>query len=100
VDSVSRALAQVRSGDHSAAKLDIDRQKLAQAAESIKLERARVSAVLDRAAERLLDVTLRQQALAIANSDLSNADKIAAMRKVAFADVDALEAERPIQLPT
>jgi hypothetical protein len=99
VDSVSKAIAQVRAGDHSAQKLALDRRKADQADEALKLERLRLSALLDKAAERLLDETLRQQAAAIANSSLSNADKIAALRKAAFSDVDALEASGSVQLP-
>lgn len=99
VDSVSRAIAYVRRGDHDAAKLDLDRRKLEQADESLRLERIRLNAILDKAAERLLDETLRQQAASIANSSLSNAEKIAALRKAAFADVDALEASGAVELP-
>jgi len=49
--------------------------------------------------EKLLSETLRRQADEIANSNLSNADKIAAMRKAAFADVDALQATGEVQIP-
>lgn len=99
VDSVSKAIASIRAGDHSAAKIALDRRKVEQADESLRLERIRVSALLDKAAARLLDETLRRQAADIANSSLSNAEKIAALRKAAFSDVDALEASGKVQLP-
>jgi hypothetical protein len=47
----------------------------------------------------MLDEVLRRKAEAIANSDLSNADKIAAMRKAAFEDVDALEKSGEVEIP-
>jgi hypothetical protein len=99
IDSAAKAINTIRSGDHNAAKLDLDRRKLAQADESLKLERIRLNAVLDKAAQRLLDETFRQQATSIANSNMSNADKIAAMRAAAFADVDALEKSGAVHLP-
>lgn len=99
IDSASRAIALVRAGDHSAAKLAMDRQKIRQADEALRLERIRLDAVLNKAAERLLDEALRLEAARIAGSNLSNAEKIAALRKAAFADVDALEASGAIQLP-
>jgi len=52
------------------------------------------------AAEKMLDTRLRQAADEInARADLSRAEKIAAMRKAAFSDVDALEASGEIELP-
>jgi len=50
--------------------------------------------------ERILDQALRDAAERIANSNLSNADKIAAMRKEAFKGVDALEASGKVVIPT
>jgi hypothetical protein len=52
------------------------------------------------AAEKMLDKRLRQAADEINNrNDLTRAEKIAAMRKAAFSDVDALEASGEIELP-
>ena len=99
IDSVTRSISSIRAGDHSAQKLELDRRKLNQADESLRLERRRLDALLDKAAERLLNESLRQQAAAIASSSMSNAEKIAALRKAAFADVDALEASGQVQIP-
>ena len=99
IDSVTRSISAIRAGDHSAQKLELDRRKLNQADESLRLERRRLVALLDNAAERLLNESLRQQAAAIASSSMTNAEKIAALRKAAFADVDALEASGQVQLP-
>ena len=100
IDSVTRSISTIRAGDHSAQKLELDRRKLNQADESLRLERRRLDALLDKAAERLLNESLRQQAAAIASSSMSNAEKIAALRKAAFADVDALEASGQVHLPS
>jgi len=70
-----------------------------------KLSLTHASQSLDRekfellAAERMLSEALRHRAEEIAHSDLSNADKIAAMRKAAFADVDALQASGEVHIP-
>ena len=100
IDSVTRSISSIRAGDHSAQKLELDRRKLNQADESLRLERRRLDALLDKAAERLLNESLRQQAAAIASSSMTNGEKIAALRKAAFADVDALEASGQVQLPS
>ena len=100
IDSVTRSISAIRAGDHSAQKLELDRRKLNQADESLRLERRRLDALLDKAAERLLNESLRQQAATIASSSMTNAEKIAALRKAAFADVDALEASGQVQLPS
>ena len=71
-------LASLRSSEIAQQRADTDREKLKRKDEELRLERIRLNAVLDKAAERLLDETLRQQAADIANSNLSNADKIAA----------------------
>lgn len=49
--------------------------------------------------ERILDQALREAAERIANSNLSNSDKIAAMRKVAFKSVDELQASGKVVIP-
>jgi hypothetical protein len=51
------------------------------------------------ASAKLLDKALRAKADEINASGLTQAEKIAAMRKAAFADVDALEASGQLQLP-
>jgi len=53
----------------------------------------------NKVAENLLNAATLRQAEKIAASGMSNAEKIAAMRKAAFADVDALQASGEIKLP-
>lgn len=50
-------------------------------------------------AEKMLNEALRRRAEEIANSNMSNADKIAEMRKVAFKSVDELEASGSVKIP-
>ena len=50
-------------------------------------------------AEKMLDARLRQVADELNASALSQADKIAAMRKAAFKDVEAFEASGKLKLP-
>jgi len=77
-------------------KLIIARVKLDQKTQDQKLAREKFEMDV---AKKLLDATFRAQANEIANSDLSNADKIAAMRKAAFADVDELQASGKVVIP-
>ncbi|MDR3427845.1 hypothetical protein [Silvimonas sp.] len=49
--------------------------------------------------EKILDQAMRDSAERIANSNLSNADKIAAMRKEAFKSVDELQASGKVVIP-
>lgn len=49
--------------------------------------------------EKILDKALREHAERIANSSLSQADKIAAMRQAAFKDVEALQQSGKLKLP-
>jgi hypothetical protein len=97
VEQVSLALGRVRSGDHDRVKLDQNQVRLDQSAESLRLEREKFELL---AAKQMLSEAVRRKAEEIASSNLSNADKIAAMRKAAFEDVDALEKSGEVQLPT
>jgi len=58
-----------------------------------------INKYLDLAAEKILDSTLRKKADEINASGLSQADKIKAMRKAAFSDVDALQQSGKIVIP-
>ena len=58
-----------------------------------------INKYLDEAAERVLSKVVREAAERIANSDFSNAEKIAAMRKELFKDVDELEASGKVVIP-
>lgn len=49
--------------------------------------------------EKILDQATREQAERIANSNLSQADKIAEMRRVAFKEVDELQKSGKVQIP-
>ena len=87
LESVTMSLAKIRSGDHKKIKLDLDARKIEQADEVIKQNWERIK---DKAAERLLDSVLRAKVENIAGLPWSNAQKIAAIRQAAFADVDKL----------
>ena len=50
--------------------------------------------------EKILDEALLRKAAELNASGLNQADKIAAMRKAAFADVEALKASGKLKLPT
>lgn len=93
-------LASLRSGEIAQQRADTDREKLKRKDEELRLERIRLDVILNKASERMLSDLVRKQAEQIANSNLSNAEKIAALRKVAFADVDALEASGMVVLPS
>ena len=72
-------------------------------AEKLKLQREEYSLDRERfeleSAALMLDKALREKADEINASSLSQADKIAAMRKAAFADVEALKASGKLKLP-
>jgi hypothetical protein len=78
-------------------KLELAKQSEARQQEALAFEREKVELA---AAEKMLDRALQAKANEInSNTDLSRADKIAAMRKAAFADVDALEKSGEVQVP-
>ncbi|MDD5349494.1 MAG: hypothetical protein PHQ12_04710 [Chthoniobacteraceae bacterium] len=83
-------------GEIELEKLKIARIKLQQKEEDQALAREKFETDV---AEKLLDAALRSAAEKIATSDLSNAEKIAAMRKAAFADVDELQASGKVVIP-
>ncbi len=78
------------------AKLVIQGKKEARADARLKLDQEKFEI---EASKKLLDQVLRKRAEEIATSNLSNEDKIAAMRKAAFSDVDELQKSGTIQLP-
>lgn len=80
----------------SVTKLVLDREKGEREDRKLTLERERFEI---ESAEKMLSEALRRRAEEIANSNLSNGDKIAAMRKVAFKSVDELEASGKVQIP-
>jgi hypothetical protein len=96
ISSMTEAVARLRAGDQNREKLVLDRQRLDQAAQALALDREKFEML---ASERMLDEALRRKAEEISNSNLSNADKIAAMRQAAFADVDALEQSGEVKIP-
>jgi hypothetical protein len=97
VDQVSLALRRVRSGDHDRIKLDQNQERLGLSAQSLRLDREKFELI---ASGKMLDEAIRLKAEQIANSTLSHTDKIAAMRKAAFQDVDALDKTGEVQIPT
>ncbi len=84
-------------------KAQLEREKLKlqeraenRATEQLKLEREKFELL---AAEKMLDKALRAKADEINNSNLSNADKIAAMRREAFRSVDELQQSGQVKIP-
>ncbi len=96
IDAASGSIAKLRQGDHNREVLNQNNRRLDQGDEKLAIEREKLERLI---AEKLLTEAVRRKAEEISNSNLSNAEKISAMRKVAFADVDALEASGEVQLP-
>lgn len=83
-------------GQLEKAKLALRQQAEDRQGRKLKLEIDKVELL---AAEKMLSGALRAKADEINASSLSQADKIAAMRKAAFADVAALQASGKLKLP-
>lgn len=77
-------------------KLDQKDKQIAQKDQEIWMAREKL---LNDAATKLLDKALRAKADEINNSNLSNADKIAAMRQAAFAEIDELQRSGKVVIP-
>ncbi|MFZ4774621.1 MAG: hypothetical protein ACOYM3_04615 [Terrimicrobiaceae bacterium] len=77
-------------------RIQIKREELAVKKEALKISREKMETD---SCKRFLTWFKDAQAREIAESGLSNADKIARLRQTYFADVDKLEAEGGIQIP-
>ena len=77
-------------------KAAMDKARLEQKERALRLEIDKFELL---AAEKMLDQALRKKADEINASNLSQADKIAAMRQAAFKDVAALQASGKLQIP-
>lgn len=77
-------------------KLSLRRQTEARQERALQFE---INKHLDLAAEKMLDAALRKQAEEIATSGMTQKDQIAAMRKAAFSDVDALQQSGKVVIP-
>lgn len=78
------------------AKIELRKQAEKRLQQGLELQREIYEA---QTAEKLLDAALRLKADEINASGLSQADKIAAMRKAAFKDVEALQQSGKLQIP-
>ena len=96
---VVQSLSALRAGEIAQQRANTDREKLKQKDEELRQGRDKIELLKIKACEAMLSEGVRRKAAEIANSNLSNADKIAAMRAAAFADVDALEASGAVRLP-
>jgi len=96
IGDLTLALSRVRKGDQGAEQLRLNRERVEQTGQALQLEREKFEVL---ACRKMLEEATRRKADEIANSDLSNADKIAALRRVAFADVDALEKSGDVKIP-
>lgn len=90
------SLVSVRSAEIAAVRNKQNDRRLDQNDTKLQMERTRLEVLV---CEKLLTDAVRRRADEIANSNLSNADKITAMRAVAFADIDALEQSGEVKLP-
>lgn len=84
-------------------KAELEKQKLALRRQTeARQERAlqfEINKHLDLAAEKMLDAATRKKAEEIATSGMSQKEQIAAMRKAAFSDVDALQQSGKVVIP-
>ena len=84
-------------------KAELEKQKLALRRQTeARQERAlqfEINKHLDMAAEKMLDAAMRKKAEEIATSGMSQKEQIAAMRKAAFSDVDALQQSGKVVIP-
>lgn len=83
-------------GELEAAKLKLKERAAGQKDQEIWMA---MEKLLNDAAAKLLDAALRKKADEINASTLSNAGRIAAMRRLAFADVDALQRSGKVEIP-
>lgn len=96
LSSLVKPVATLRRGDIERQRADQDRQRLAQKDEEIRLAKQKYQ---DATCERYLDEAKRAEAERIAGSDLSHAEKIAALRQTFFADIDQLQASGAVVIP-
>lgn len=96
IDGLTLSIARLRKGDHNAAQLKLNRERLDQSAEQLKLEREKFVMLT---CGKFLDVAKLDKVREIATSDRSNAEKIAALREAYFSDVDALEKSGEVKIP-
>ena len=83
VDEVSKALANVRKGDHSREKLDLERARLGQTGEALALEQKKFQ-------RQTCDLFLKwyesEQAKQVAAAPVSNGEKIEKLGKLMFGE--------------
>jgi len=79
-----------------AERLDLQRQQLAQRDQALAMQREKMEV---QSCELFLKWMQDKRALAIADGKTSNAEKIAALRREFFKDVDALEKSGQVELP-
>ena len=84
------------AGNAEAEKLRLKQKDGERAEKRLILEREKFELEF---CEKILDQATRESAERIAGSNLSNADKIAAMRKEAFKSVDELQASGKVVIP-
>lgn len=83
VDSVSKALASVRTGDHNRVKLDLEKARLGQNAEALGLEKAKFQRST---CELFLQWAANEEAKAIAAGGESNSEKISRLGQLMFGE--------------
>lgn len=93
---IARALAMRDEGRRSDEKLRQAEKKIQIAEAKLALDREKMEIAT---AEKLLDESIRAQALAIETANTPRAEKIAKLRQLYFADVDQLQASGEVVLP-
>ena len=96
VVNLTLGVSRLRQGDQANASLKLNKARLAQSGEALKLEREKFELLL---LKGLTDMAKLAKAREINESGLSNSEKIAALRQAFFSDIDALEASGEVELP-
>jgi Protein of unknown function (DUF3486) len=100
VQQLTNSLASLRSGDHSKKVLEQNERRLAQNERKLAQMDERIRLLRESFLIKTLDAGVMAKVSAIAqDNSLDNAAKIAALRKVYFADVDELEKSGEVKLP-
>ena len=83
VDSVSKAIASVRAGDHNAAKLDLERQRVAQSQQTLELEQKKFQRLT---CELFIKWYEDKRALEAVTSPADNSTKIERLGQIMFGE--------------
>ena len=98
--SLTKALIALRSGDHSQKVIEQNNRRLAQNDRKIEQLEKRLKLQQEAFLIKTADpATIKKVAAVTQDPSLNNEQKIAALRKIYFADVDAMEQSGEVKLP-